>query len=1146
MGFVHLHCHTQYSLLDGAIKLPDLIEKTKAFGGEAAAITDHGVLYGAMEFYEKAGKAGIKPIIGCEVYIAPGSMKSRELSPGLPKNYHLVLLAQDLTGYRNLIKLVSRAHVDGFYYRPRVDREALTELNKGLIALSACLQGEVPYWLLRGNEDRALDALDFYRTTFGDRFYLEIQSNGLEDQNTVNPLIIDLGKRHGVPIVATNDCHYLLKSDAKAHEALLCIQTQTTIHDKDRMSFETDELYLKSPDVMRSQFSFCPEAVDLTGEVAARCNLELPKGVYFFPVYPIAEGQTLEQVVDERSWEGLKARMGEIPPDYAERLEGELEVIKSMGFAGYFLIVADYIQYAKAHDIPVGPGRGSAAGSLAAYGLGITDIDPIRWNLLFERFLNPERKSMPDIDVDFCQSRRDEVIDYVKNKYGPEYVCQITTFGNMKAKAVIRDVGRVLGMSYGDVDRIAKLIPNDLNMTLEEAIKVEPKLRALMDTDPMVTRLMAIAKALEGLSRHASVHAGGVVISDSRPLTDHVPVYMDKKGMLISQYDMKRVEQVGLIKLDMLGLKTLTVIQKTVQILKARGVEIDIARLPLDDKATYELISNGDTSSVFQLESSGMKSMLRSLRPERFEDIIAAVALYRPGPMDLIPDYVARKHGNQKIEYPHPLVEGILKETYGIIVYQEQVMQIAQKMGGYSLGKADLLRRAMGKKDEVEMARNRDAFVDGSSKNGVPGVLAGEIYDLIQKFAGYGFNKSHAAAYALVAYQTAYLKAHHFMEFMAANLTLDLSNTDKVTSHLSECKAHDVPILSPDMNESSWEFITTDEGIRFGLAGIKNVGVSAVEGFLKEREKGGKFTDLGNFLERMAMAKLNRRVIESLIKVGAFDSIHKNRRSLLESLDLLIDEAQHKARDKMAGQETLFSLEEFQEDNAGRGIELPDIPDFSENERLKMEKEGMGFYISGHPLKRYARLMKKYSTATTQSLANVHGVVIIAGMLSTVTVTRTKKGAPMARGIMEDLEGSAPVVFFPQCFSEYQEVIVEDAAVVVKARIGGANENGNGGGEGENTQVDLIAEEVYPIDHAESILARRLILHLPRDLGGADIRALKEILAGSRGACQVSFEIDTEGVVVNVDAGKEFMITPSHAILARLGEILGTSRVELL
>jgi DNA polymerase-3 subunit alpha len=791
----------------------------------------------------------------------------------------------------------------------------------------------------------------------------------------------------------------------------------------------------------------------------------------------------------------------------------------------------------------VGPGRGSAAGSLAAYGLGITDIDPIRWNLLFERFLNPERRSMPDIDVDFCQSRRDEVIEYVKNKYGPEYVCQITTFGNMKAKAVIRDVGRVLGMSYADVDRIAKLIPNDLKMTLDEALRVEPRLKQLMDNDPMVSRLITIARSLEGLSRHASVHAGGVVISDSRPLVEHVPVYVDKKGMLISQYDMKRIEQCGLIKFDMLGLKTLTVIHKALEILKGRGVELDISAIPLDDPATFALIGEGDTSSVFQLESSGMKQMLRRLRPEKFEDVIAAVALYRPGPMDLIPSYADRKHGREKIEYPHPLLETILEETYGIIVYQEQVMQIAQRLAGYSLGKADLLRRAMGKKIAFEMAEHREIFVEGALLNGVSRQLAVEIFDLMEKFANYGFNKSHAAAYALVAFQTAYLKAHHFREFMAANLTLDLGNTDKVTRHLSELKAKGVPILCPDINESSWEFVTTDEGIRFGLAGIKNVGKSAVELILEERQRAGKFTDLGDFLERMALSKVNRRVVEALIQVGAFDSLYPNRRALLEVLDALMDEAGRKARDRLAGQETLFSLEEFSQDNAQRAIEFPDIPDFPENEKLKMEKDSVGFYISGHPLKRHGALIGKYATATTQSLSDVTGIAIIAGVLSEVSLTRTKKGSPMARGFIEDLEGSAPVVFFPQCYSEYQDVIEENAVVVVKAKVSG--DAGDGGQEGENAQVDLIAEEVYPIEQAQSVLARRVILRLEPGTKADEIRAIKEAISGARGNCQVCFEISTEEGLVLVDAGKDYLVSPSRDMLARLTEVLGTSCVEL-
>ncbi len=1144
MSFVHLHCHTQYSLLDGAIKIGDLIETTKTFGQEAVAITDHGVLYGAMEFYDKASKAGIKPIIGCEVYVAPRDMTLKEQIPGLPKNYHLVLLATNEQGYRNLLKLVSAAHVKGMYYKPRVDRNLLSEYNAGLIAMSACLQGEIPYWLLRGNEDRAIDALEFYRSTFDDRFYLEIQDNGLEDQNRVNTLLADLGKRHDLPIVATNDCHYLHKADAKAHEVLLCIQTQTTIHDKGRMSFETDELYLKSPQDMAGHFSWAPDALKTTGEVASRCNLELRTGAYYFPVYPVDKGKSLEDVIEERSWEGLRARMGnETDDEYALRLEEELQIIKSMGFSGYFLIVADYMQYAKQHDIPVGPGRGSAAGSLVAYALGITDIDPIRWNLLFERFLNPERRSMPDIDVDICQSRRDEVIEYVKNKYGPENVCQITTFGNMKAKAVIRDVGRVLGMGYGDVDKIAKLIPNDLNMTLKEAIRVEPKLKDLIEKDAMVARLIDIAKALEGLSRHASVHAGGVVISDNRPLVEHIPVCVDKKGMLISQYDMKRIEQVGLIKFDMLGLKTLTVIQKAIDILRSRGVELDISGIPLDDEATYRLISEGDTSSVFQLESGGMKQMLRSLRPEKFEDIIAAVALYRPGPMDLIPSYVERKHGREKIEYPHPLLETILNETYGIIVYQEQVMQIAQKLAGYSLGKADLLRRAMGKKIAAEMATHREIFVEGAVKNGVSKQTAVEIFDLMEKFANYGFNKSHAAAYALVAYQTAYLRAHYFDAFMAANFTLDLSNTEKVTKHIAECKAKGVAILSPDINESSWEFVVSETGIRFGLGAIKNVGMAAVESILKERQTNGAFTDLATFMERLALSKVNRRVMESFIKVGAFDSLHANRRAMVEALDVLLEDAQRKAKDKLNGQETLFSLDEFSQDNAHDTVELPDIPDWSEDEKLKMEKEGVGFYISGHPLRKYASVMEKYTTATTSSLMDTPGIVIVAGVLNNLNVTRTKKGAAMARAVMEDLDGSAPIIFFPQCFNEYQDLITAEVPIIVKARVGQNSENGST--EAENEQTELFAEEVHALENAEALLARRLLVKVPTLIKADDLRSLKEAVEDSKGTCQLSFEVVTDEAVVSIDAGKDYMVKPSREFLERIVSLVGTAGVEL-
>ncbi len=1144
MGFVHLHCHTQYSLLDGAIRIDDLIKATKAFGQDSVAITDHGVMYGAVEFYDKAVKAGIKPIIGCEMYVAAGDMTSRNQSPGLPKHFHLILLAMDNTGYHNLMKLSSLAHTKGFYYKPRVDKRLLEELNQGLIGLSACLQGEIPYWLLRDDEQNAREALDFYRRVFDGRFYLEIQDNSLPDQEKVNPLILEMGSRFGVPVVATNDCHYLRQEDAKAHEVLLCIQTQSTLNDKSRMSFESDQLYLKSPQEMEKGFSWAPGAVDITSEIAKRCNVTIPNDVYYFPVYPTEGGKSLEEVIEEESWAGLRSRMGGTIPDlYEKRLTEELEIIKSMGLAGYFLIVSDYIRYAKDNKIPVGPGRGSAAGSLVAYSLRITDIDPIRWNLLFERFLNPERKSMPDIDVDFCQNRRDEVIEYVKNKYGPEYVSQITTFGNMKAKAVIRDVGRVLGISYAEVDKIAKLIPNDIKITLDQALTAEPRLRELMDNDPEVARLLDIAKALEGLNRHASVHAGGVIISDNQPLTDHVPVYVDKKGMLISQYDMKRIERIGLIKFDILGLKTLTVIAKTIEILRSQGIELDIEKIPLDDRATYQLIGEGDTSCVFQLESAGMRNTLRQLRPEKFEDIIAAVALYRPGPMDLIPSYVDRRHSRKKIDYPHPLVESILSETYGIIVYQEQVMQIAQVMAGYSLGKADFLRKAMGKKVRDEMAKHRETFIQGAAEKGVSLEKADDLFELMEKFAEYGFNKSHAAAYALVAYQTAYLKAHHFKEFMAANLTLDLSNTDKVSLHIAECRKQDVAVLPPDINESSFEFVTTASGIRFGLGAIKNVGRGAVDAILTEREKSGPFKDLASFLSRLALSKVNRRVVESLIKAGALDKVHKNRRAMFEMVDVFLEDAQRNARSMLDGQATLFSLEEFSRDNAHHARALPDIPDWPEGEKLKMEKDGMGFYLSGHPLTKYASLIDRYATTTTLTLREAQSTVVLAGILSNVSVSRTKRGEAMARGVLEDLDGSAPILFFPQCYGKHQHLITADEPVIIKGHIDRSEENG--GAESDAAAVELIAEEVLPLDGADMFLAKRLLVRIPGSIRPQEIKTLKDTILSSKGPCTLSFEIDTDAAVVNIDAGTEYMVSPMREFLRRLSDIVGSERVVL-
>jgi DNA polymerase-3 subunit alpha len=1137
MGFVHLHCHTQYSLLDGAIRLNDLIARTKAFGQNAVAITDHGVMYGAVEFHDKAIDAGIKPIIGCEVYVAPTGMEVKEVIHGLPRYYHLILLASTYEGYTNLMRLTSIAHEQGFYHKPRIDRRALQELNAGLIAMSACLQGEIPYWLLRGNEERAIESLDFYRSTFDDRFFLEIQVNGLADQDQVNPLVVDMARRYSLPLVATNDCHYLNATDAKAHEVLLCIQTQNTIQDQDRMTFNTDQLYLKSPQEMETAFAHIPEALEMTEEVAKRCHVEIPKGKYYFPVFPAEKGKSLEELIEEKAWQGLHAIMAEIPGDYQERLKGELSVIESMGFASYFLIVADYINYAKTHGIPVGPGRGSAAGSLVAYALGITDIDPIRWGLLFERFLNPERKNLPDIDVDFCQERRDEVIEYVKNKYGMRFVAQITTFGNMKARAVVRDVGRVLGLSFSEVDAIAKLIPNDLKMTLDRALAEEPRLKERLEHDPQVARLIDIARSLEGLSRHASVHAGGVVISDDQPITDHVPIYVDKKGMPISQYDMIRLERVGLIKFDLLGLKTLTVIHKALEILKSNGIALDLDTTPLNDKPTYKLIGDGDTSSVFQLESAGMRQMLRQLKPEKFEDIIAAVALYRPGPMDLIPSYIERKHSREKIDYLHPILEPILKETYGIIVYQEQVMQIAQLVAGYSLGKADLLRRAMGKKKPEEMAKHREDFIAGAIRKGVPKETASEMFSLMEKFAEYGFNKSHAAAYALVAYQTAYLRCHYFKEFMAANLTLDLNNTDKVVQHIAECRVNNVAILSPDINESNWEFVTTDKGIRFGLGGVKNVGKGAVEIILKGREQ-GRFADIGDFVHRINLTKVNRRVLESLLKAGAFDSLYKNRRALFEVLDALISDAQKASRAREDAQTTLFNLEGF-EDN-GRETVIPEIPDWPDKERLKMEKECLGFYISGHPLNGYATLIEKFTTVNTQNLSENSGKAILAGVIQNLDVRRNPRGELWARGMLEDLYGRAPIVFFSKYYGEFQSAIMSEEPVIIKARV----EHGEGKNE-ENIQVDMIAEEVYPIEQAEAVFASRILVRIQESDTPEQIRELKEGITGFKGSCPLGFEITTKNAVINIDAGKSYLVSPSRAFVERVQRILGPSRVEI-
>ena len=1049
MSFVHLHLHTEYSLLDGAIRLKDLFTKAKEYGYDTLAITDHGNMYGAINFYEQAKKNDIKPIFGCEVYVAPKHRKDRSARKASEAAYHLVLLAQNMTGYKNLLKLVTAAHFEGFYYKPRVDIELLKELNEGLIALSACLHGHVPYILLKEGLKKARSMAQTYADIFKDRFYLEIQENGIPEQRELNNALIDLAKELGLPLVATNDCHYLNSEDAKAHDVLLCIQTNRTVDDKNRMRFSTDKLYFAPPEEMQNRFSYCPEAISNTLQIAQSCNVELELGKYHFPKFPIKTNKTYEQIFEEEAWKGFQKRLKhmDLSPEeqkvYEKRLKEEIEIISQKGFASYFLIVADFINWAKGQSIPVGPGRGSAAGSLVAYSMGITNIDPVKYGLFFERFLNAERESLPDIDVDFCMSRRDEVIKYVTQCYGGEdYVAQIITFGQMKAKAVIRDVGRALGLPYPEVDKIAKMVPDKIH-NLKEALKHEPKLNELRQKDPKIKELMQVAFTLEGLPRHSSTHAAGVVISD-KPMVEYLPLTKGQEGETVTQFDMKCVEKCGLIKFDFLGLKTLTVIDTALQLIKKHlGKDIDLENLPLDDPKTYELLSKGDTTGVFQLESSGMKSLIKRMQPTTFTDLIALVALYRPGPLGsgMVEQFVNTKHGTIKATYPLPQLEPILKETYGVIVYQEQVMKIAQVLAGYSLGEGDLLRRAMGKKKPEEMAAQRERFISGALERNIPKKKAEEIFDNMEKFAGYGFNKSHSAAYALISYQTAYLKAHYLVPFLASLLTNELGNTDGVLKFIRECKEHDVPVLPPDINKSSVDFTIEDNNIRFGLAAVKNVGMGAIEAIEQEREKNGPYKNFVDFCVRINSRKVNRRVLESLIKCGAFDSLGHHRAQLMAIIDEALELSQTKSKERAAGQLSLFDImsdtKQSTEENL-LGLTIPELPEWSEEEVLAAEKEALGFYISGHPLDPFIDDLEKLTNGLNTS--NIFSLpdgskITLGGMIRSKKFTTTKKGDPMAFLTLEDLHGSVEVICFPKLYQEVKELLESDVPIFLEGTL---------------------------------------------------------------------------------------------------------------
>jgi len=1069
-GFVHLHCHTEYSLLDGANKVDKMFGRIKALGQPAVAMTDHGNMFGAIEFYREAKSQGVKPIIGCEIYVAPTSRFERKGVDKGPKEYnnHLILLAMNNQGYRNLCKLVSLGYMEGFYYKPRIDKDLLKELNGGLIALSACLQGEVSQALSYGNHEKAKAAVEQYASIFGDRYYIEIQDNKLAEQEKVNRLLVELAKEFSIPVVATNDCHYGERDDFHAHDVLLCVQTGKTVDEENRLKLETDELFIKSAEEMAKGFEWCPGAVARTVEIAERCNLEIEFGKYHFPNFTPPKEITLDDYLDELAQKGLEERLEGVTDQalrasYTERLNYELGVIKDMQFPGYFLVVADFINYAKENGIPVGPGRGSSAGSLVAYALRITDLDPIRHVLLFERFLNPERKSMPDIDVDFCIRGRAQVIQYVKDKYGADRVAQIATFGTMKAKAAIRDVGRALGFSFAETDSIAKLIPapkQGFDYPLTEAMKMEPRLLELMKSDPRVKTLMDHALRLEGLVRHASTHAAGVVLSNL-PLVDHCPLFVDKEGGIVTQYEMSWVEKIGLVKFDFLGLKTLTLLHDCLKLIEVTcGDKIDLNRLPLDDKKTYRTLCNGNTTGVFQLESTGIRDMTVRIRPNCFEDLVAILALYRPGPLDsgMAEDYIKRKSGKEKIKYLHPMLEGILKDTYGVIVYQEQVMQTAQILAGYTMGDADILRRAMGKKDPEEMAAQRERFVDGAKAKRIDEQRATEIFDQMETFARYGFNKSHSAAYALVSYQTAYLKTHYPVEFMAALMTSEMGDTDKVIKNLAECRDKSIVVLAPDINESLSDFTPVGEKVRFGLTAVKNVGEKAVEVILQSRNQDGPFGSLFDFCRRVDMTAVNRRVIESLIKCGAFDSTQVSRARMVGALDDAMKAGQAHQRDQASNQIDIFVMLGTPAKGAKKpGDVYPQVNEWSSQELLAFEKEALGFYITGHPLDKYDRALKRITSGTIAALKEraQAGEARLGGVVSALRLRNTKKGDRYGSFNLEDKSGFIEVLAWPDTYKKCAELLGADDPIYVKGRI-----------EVGEERMQVIANEITALSEA--------------------------------------------------------------------------------
>jgi len=1136
--FVHLHNHSDYSLLDGACRLDRLIERARRLEMPALALTDHGNLFGAVEFYDAAKAAGIQPIIGCEVYVAHGSRRERTRTPDGKGAYdHLVLLARNREGYRNLMKLSSNGYLEGFHYKPRIDKELLAEHAGGLLCLSACLRGEVPQLIVDGDQEGARRAADWYRTLFGPEFYFfEIQDHGIPDERTCARGLLALGREMGIPVVATNDCHYLAREDAEAHEVLLCIQTGKTMLDPDRFRFATDQLYVKSPDEMAALFGEAPETLTNTLTVAERCELTLDTERVQLPSFPIpSEFESEEGYLRRLAREGLERRYPAITPEAEARLAYELDTICQVGYARYFLIVRDFIHHAREVGVGVGPGRGSAAGSLVSYTLGITDIDPLRFDLLFERFLNPERVSMPDIDIDFAYENRQLVIDYVIGKYGRESVSQIITFGTMAARAVVRDVGRALGMTYAEVDRVAKMIPSDLGMTLARAIEVVPELRALTQQDERHARLLRCSQALEGLARHASTHAAGVLIAPGS-LTDFVPMYRSPKGDLTTQFDMKSLERVGLLKMDFLGLRTLTVLEQAVRLAReADGAAIDLAAVPLDDPETYALLQKAQTVGVFQLESGGMRDLLRKILPDNFEDIIAINALFRPGPLQsgMTDDFAKRKHGKQRVTHLHPLLEPVLKNTYGVIVYQDQVMQAANRLAGFTLAQADLLRRAMGKKKPEEMAKQKSSFVEGCARNKVSGKRAEEIFDLIEKFAGYAFPRAHSAAYAMLSYQSAYLKAHHPAAYLAASLTSEAGDSDRIVTLVEESRRLGIAVLPPDINASVADFTLENRSIRFGLSAVKNVGRGSVDAIVRAREAGGPFRSLGDLLRRVDIAALNRRVVESLIQAGACDSLEGDRAQLFEALGDLLAQAQGRARARSEHQESLFGGEH---EIAVQDPPLPLVPRWPLDERLRREREVLGFYFSDHPLSAYRPLIEARATAEVARLgelregAEVRIICLVNAMKSHVD----RNQRPMAFVTLEDLTGTVECTVFSDLFERHRAFLKQGAVLDVKGRVNIR----------EDTDPKMVVTAIQPVGAPEERGTVTI------DLAGAESRVsleeIRELLVRHPGESPVYFHVrEGEAPGATTIRSKRLLVQPSDELLRALRERLGDEAVHV-